>query len=172
MGKNDKQDNATSEVIEKETAVTENEPPIEVLESSPIENTVSEKTNDSERQETFKNIKEAAFIEKDITDKKTQDSQMPYSPARSVELFLIEGIKSMDKTMAVLQESKSKANLDKTPNNEDYEIMKKVKDGYIKNLKFLMENSPSFGDSYTFGNKELEEVDRGLEIELKKYFVR
>lgn len=101
------------------------------------------------------------------------DAQLPYSPEISIEIFLNEGKKSLDKAMGVLKDSKNKKGTpsEKLLDEEDYEIMKKVKESYINSLKFQIENSPSFGESYIFGKTELAEVDKGLDVELKKYFV-
>ena len=107
-----------------------------------------------------------------LPDKKADAAQAPYSAERSVEIFLNEGKNSMDKAAAAIKESKKKSDPQSAGvwSEEDYEMMRKVKESYIANLKFLIENSPAFSESYIFGKEELTKVDNGLENELKKYF--
>lgn len=155
------------------------EPPLITNNEASVETGVSSKGEETGPVKVYdKGNKEAVEMpvkneqSKNVFVDNPPQSQQPYSAQLSIEIFLKEGKNSMDKAAAALKDSKRKSDsqADASLSEEDYEVMRKVKESYIKNLKFLMENSPTFGETYIFGKAELSRVDKGLEEELENYF--
>lgn len=105
----------------------------------------------------------------DIPKSDNVNHQKKYNSKESVELFLKEGKNTIKLSYDHIRKINTQQNhTDRELSPEDLKMLRNIKNNYIENLEYVSNNSENFRNTYDFGEKELEEIDKLLEEEINK----